>query len=202
MPDGSDIRYQDLSKYVNPKGFRGRSAAFVQFWWLVDALLVRPSPQVFFGWRRAILRLFGAKIGPGVLIRPSVRIVYPWKLSIGANSWIGDDVSLYSLGEIEIGHDAVVSQGTYVCAASHDHLRPDFPIFARPIVIEPEAWVAAQCFIAPGVRIGRGAVVQARSVVMNDVPEAAIVGGHPAVIIGSRVPAAKVQARAQVRSSR
>ena len=187
MPDGNDPRLQDLSKYVNPRGFRGRSAFFVQLWWLVEALLVRPSPQLLFGWRRVILRLFGARIGPGVLIRPSVRIVYPWKVSIGANSWIGDDVNLYSLGEIDIGHDTVVSQGTYVCTGSHDHMRSDFAIFARPIVIEPEAWVAAQCFIGPGVRIGRGAVLQARSVVMNDVSEAAIVGGHPAIVIGSRL---------------
>jgi putative colanic acid biosynthesis acetyltransferase WcaF len=195
MSDGNDLRFQDLSKYQNPTGFRGRSAIFVQLWWLVDALLVRSSPQAFFGWRRAVLRLFGAKIGPGVLIRPSARIIYPWKVSIGANSWIGDDVNLYSLGEIEIGENVVVSQGTYVCTGSHDHLRRDFAIFAHPIVIEREAWVAAQCFIAPGVRIGRGAVVQARSVVMRDVPQAAIVSGHPAVITGSRLPKQPVQAQ-------
>jgi putative colanic acid biosynthesis acetyltransferase WcaF len=183
-----DLRFQDLSKFRNPEGFRGRSAIFVQLWWLVEAIFVHASPQAFFGWRRAILRLFGAKIGRGVLIRPSVRILYPWKVSIGTNSWIGDDVNLYSIGEIEIGDNVVVSQGTYVCTGSHDHMRSDFAIFARPIVIEPQAWVAAQCFIAPGVRIGRGAVVQARSVVMCDVPEAAIVGGHPAVVIGSREP--------------
>ncbi|WP_271504825.1 WcaF family extracellular polysaccharide biosynthesis acetyltransferase [Bradyrhizobium sp. CCBAU 11357] len=188
MSDGEGVPVQDLSRYANPEGLRGRSALFVQVWWIVEALLVRPTPQIFFAWRRLVLRLFGAKIGPGVLIRPSVRIVYPWKVSIGANSWIGDDVHLYSLGEIEIGHDVVVSQGTYVCTGSHDHRAPDFPIFVRPIVIEPEAWVAAQCFIAPGVRIGRGAVVQARAVVMRDVSAGTIVGGHPAAVIGSRLP--------------
>lgn len=186
MPD-KEMRLQDLSRFRNPDGFRGRSAIFVQLWWIVEALLVRPTPQIFFGWRRFVLRLFGARIGPGVLIRPSVRVVYPWKVSIGANSWIGDDVNLYSLGEIEIGHDVVVSQGTYLCTGSHDHLRPDFAIFARPIVVEPEAWIAAQCFVAPGVRVGRGAVVQARAVVMRDVAPGTIVGGHPAVVIGSRL---------------
>lgn len=191
MPDNK-IHVQDLSRFANPEGFRGRSALFVQLWWIIQALLVRPTPQIFFGWRRFILRLFGARIGKGVLVRPSVRIVYPWKVSIGANSWIGDDVNLYSLGEIKIGHDVVVSQGTYVCTGSHDHLKADFSIFARPIVIEPEVWVAAQCFIAPGVRIGRGAVVQARAVVMRDVPPMTIVGGHPAVAIGSRVPHSKI----------
>ncbi|SFI08653.1 WcaF family extracellular polysaccharide biosynthesis acetyltransferase [Bradyrhizobium sp. Gha] len=189
MPDKA--RVQDLSSFTNPPGFRGRSAFFVQLWWIAEALLVRPTPQIFFAWRRFILRLFGAKVGPGVLIRPSVRIVYPWKVSIGANSWIGDDVNLYSLGEIEIGHDVVVSQGTYVCTGSHDHNKANFDIFARPIVIEPEAWIAAECFLAPGVRIGRGAVVQARAVVMRDVAPLTIVGGHPASVIGSRGPASE-----------
>ena len=101
MPDQNNARFQDLSKFTNPVGFRGKSAIFVQLWWICQALLIHPSPQILFGWRRVILRIFGAKIGPGVLIRPSVRIVYPWKVTIGANSWIGDDVDLYSLGEIE-----------------------------------------------------------------------------------------------------
>lgn len=187
MSERTDARFQDLSEYRNPAGFRGRPAWFVQLWWAVEALLVRPSPQILFGWRRAILRLFGAKIGPNVLIRPSVRIVYPWKVSIGADSWIGDDVNLYSLGEIEIGNDVVISQGTYLCTGSHDHRQPDFPIFARRIVVEPEAWIAAQCFVAPGITIGRGAVVQSRAVVMGDVPSGVIVGGHPATVIGNRV---------------
>jgi putative colanic acid biosynthesis acetyltransferase WcaF len=160
---------------------------FVQFWWLCQSLLVHSSPQFMYGWRRAVLRAFGAKIGSGVLIRPSVTITYPWKVEIGDNAWVGDNVELYSLGHIRIGPDAVVSQGTYVCAGTHDHRNPTFAIEARPITIEHEAWVAAQAFICPGVTIGFGAVVAARSVVTRDVAPLEVVAGNPARGIAARL---------------
>ncbi len=179
---------QDLAAFRLPPGFRGRSGWYVQFWWIVQALLVHPSPQFAYGWRRFMLRCFGAKIGADVLLRPSVRVTYPWKVSIGDRAWIGDQVELYSLGEIEIGADAVISQGSYLCTGSHDHRKADFPIFAETIIVEPEAWVAARCFIGPGVTIGRGAVVGACSVVLSEVAAGAVVAGHPARLIGQRNP--------------
>ncbi len=178
---------QDLAASRLPPGFRGRSAIFVQLWWIVQAALVHPSPQFLYGWRRMILRLFGARIGKDVRIRPSVRITYPWKVEIGDHSWIGDHVELYSLGPIRIGSNAVVSQGSYLCAGTHDHRDPLFTISGHPITVQDEAWVAAQSFIAPGVIIGRGAVVAARSVVLEDVPDGMIVAGHPARVKGSRL---------------
>lgn len=185
MPEASP-RYQDLATFRLPEGFRGRSAVVVQIWWLVQALLFHPSPQALYGWRRFLLRLFGARIGRNVIIRPSVRVTYPWKLEIGDNAWVGDRVELYTLGEIRIGADAVVSQGSYLCTGTHDPHDPSFPISGHAIVIEPEAWVAAEVFVMPGRRIGRGAVVSARSVVLEDVAEAVIVAGHPARPIGTR----------------
>ena len=92
---------QDLSKFKLPQNFRGRNAFTVQLWWLVQGTFFRMSPQFMYGFRRFLLRLFGAKIGKKVIIRPSVKITYPWKLSIGDSSWIGDDVDLYTLGNIE-----------------------------------------------------------------------------------------------------
>jgi putative colanic acid biosynthesis acetyltransferase WcaF len=160
---------------------------FVQFWWLCQSLLVNSTPQFMYGWRRVVLRAFGAKVGSGVLIRPSVTVTYPWKVEIGDNAWIGDDVELYSLGQIRIGRDAVVSQGTYVCAGTHDHRDPTFPIEARPITIDDEAWVAAQSFLCPGVTIGFGAVVAARSVVTRDVAPLEVVAGNPARAISARL---------------
>ena len=91
-------RFQDLSRFRLPADFRGRSAVWVQLWWLVQATLFRLSPQFLFGWRRWLLRLFGARVGAGVLIRPTATITYPWKVAIGDHSWVGDDVVLYSLG--------------------------------------------------------------------------------------------------------
>ncbi len=181
--------YIDLSRYRNPEGFRGRPAWFVQLWWLVQDWLVRPSPQFMYGWRRFWWQRFGALLGENVMIRPSARVTYPWKVRIGDRSWIGDNTELYSLGEIEIGRDAVISQMSYLCAATHDHTRPDFPLIAGPIRIGDQAWLAAGCFIAPGVSIGRGAIVGARSVVLRDVPEATIWAGNPARKLRDRADA-------------
>jgi putative colanic acid biosynthesis acetyltransferase WcaF len=179
-------RYQDLSRFRLPAGFRGRSAAFVQLWWIVQATLFRLSPQGLYGWRRCLLRLFGARIGCGVLVRPTVRITFPWKVSVGNNSWIGDDVVLYSLGPITIGANAVVSQKSYLCAGSHDPHSVSFDISAVPIRIGDECWIATDVFVAPGVTIGDGAVIGARSSVFHDIPAGMVCHGNPAVPVRPR----------------
>ncbi len=178
---------QDLSAFKLPKGFRGRPAWQVQLWWLVQALLFHPSPQIFYGWRRFLLRLFGASIGKGVIVRPSVTVTYPWKLKIGDWSWIGDHVTLYTLGEIVIGENAVVSQHSYLCTGSHDHTRIAFDIWAEPICVEPQAWLATHVFVGPGVTVGRGAVVGACSVTFKDVPAGMICAGNPLRIVRPRI---------------
>ena len=171
---------QNLRAFRLPPGFRGRPAWLVQLWWLVQATLFRPSPQVLYGWRRWLLRLFGAEIGHGVRIRPSVEITYPWKVSIGNWSWIGDHVTLYSLGEIHIGSDVAISQKSYICTGSHDYRSPAFEISQQPVVVEAEVWLAAEVFVAPGVHVGRGAVALARSTVLHDLPPMMICSGNPA----------------------
>jgi putative colanic acid biosynthesis acetyltransferase WcaF len=100
-------------------------------------------------------------------------------VAIGNHAWIGDDVVLYSLGEIEIGDNAVVSQRSYLCAASHDYTHPDFPIYAKKICIRAQAWLAADVFVAPGVTIGEGAVIGARSSVFEDMPNRMVCYGYP-----------------------
>jgi putative colanic acid biosynthesis acetyltransferase WcaF len=171
---------QDLSRFVLPPGFRGRSAIIVQLWWLVQGTLFRLSPQFLYGWRRWLLRVFGAKVGDAVLVRPSVTVTYPWKVTIGNQVWIGDDAVLYSLGEIVIGDNAVVSQRSYLCGGDHDYTDPSFPIRSAKIVIGGEAWIAADVFVAPGVTIGNGCVVGARSTVLNDLPPMSVCAGYPA----------------------
>jgi putative colanic acid biosynthesis acetyltransferase WcaF len=171
---------QDLRQFRLPENFRGRPAWVVQLWWFVQTTLFNLSPQVLYGWRRWLLRLFGATIGHGVLVRSSVEIIYPWKVSIGDWSWIGDNASLYSLGEIEIGDNVVISQNSYLCTGSHDLKKPSFDIYAEKIVVEAESWIAADVFVAPGVRIGHGAVVGARSTVLDDLPSMMVCYGNPA----------------------
>ena len=177
---------QKLTKFKLPTGFRGRSAFIVQLWWFTDFFFFKPSPQIMYGWRRFLLRLFGAKIGKSVIIRPSVTITYPWKISIGDYSWIGDNVELYSLGEIEIGKNVVISQKSYLCAASHNYTKEDFPIWSKKITIEDECWLATDVYVAPGVTIGNGTVVGARSSVFKNLPAARICFGNPATVIRKR----------------
>ena len=179
-------QFQDLSRYRVPAGFRGRPAWFVQLWWIFDALFVRCTPQALYSWRRFTWRLFGAKVGHKVLIRPGVRITFPWKVKIGDHCWIGDNVTLYSVAEITIGEHSVVSQEAYLCTGTHDHCDISFPLIASPITIEPECWIAARAFVGPGVRIGRGAVVGACSVLLSDVPPAMVAAGTPARTVGIR----------------
>jgi len=170
---------QDLSLFGLPLNFRGRGALTVQLWWLVQATLFRCSPQFAYGFRAWLLRLFGARVGIKTVIRPSVRITYPWKVSIGDFAWIGDNAELYSLGEIEIGAHAVVSQRSYLCAGDHDYTDPTFPIRSHRVVVGAQVWVAADVFVAPGVSIGEGAVIGARSSVFSDMPAGMVCMGYP-----------------------
>jgi putative colanic acid biosynthesis acetyltransferase WcaF len=178
---------QNLSLFKLPANFRGKSAIFVQIWWVVQSSLFRLSPQFAYGFRRSLLRAFGARIGRGVIIRPTVVVTYPWKVSIGDYAWIGDDVVLYSLGEIEIGTSAVVSQRSYLCAADHDYSQVSFPIRQRKVTISSEAWLAADVFIAPGVTVGNGAVIGARSSVFSDMPARMVCFGNPCRSVKPRV---------------
>ena len=178
---------QELNSFRLPEDFRGRSIFWVQLWWLVQATVFSKSPQFMYAWRRFLLRLFGARIGAGVIIRPSVRVTYPWKLSIGDFSWVGDNVDLYTLGEIDIHDNVVVSQRSYLCTGSHDYRSSKFDIYSKPIIIERYSWIASDVFIHPGVRVMEGAVVAARSTVVYDVPRGMVVAGFPAKVIKSRL---------------
>lgn len=178
--------YQNLNLFKVPPGFRGRPAWVVQLWWIVDSLFFKTSPQVLYGWRRFLLRSFGAHVGKGVLVRSSVKVTYPWKVSIGDHSWVGDDAVLYSLGVIKIGSHAVVSQKCYLCAGNHDYQTGDFQIFSSPVEIEDEVWLATDVFIAPGVKIGRGAVVGARSSVFKNLEGGWVYAGNPLKVIKKR----------------
>lgn len=176
----------DLSKFVLPEGFRGRSPLVVQLWWLVQSTLFRWSPQLAYGFRVWLLRAFGASVGKHVLIRPSAKFTYPWKVTLGDWVWIGDDVVLYSLDEIVIESHAVISQKSYLCAGDHDYTSMDFRIRGAPIRVGAGAWIAADVFLAPGVRVGDGAVIGARSSVFSDMPRFTLCHGYPCKPVRAR----------------
>ncbi|MEX5411155.1 colanic acid biosynthesis acetyltransferase WcaF [Atlantibacter hermannii] len=178
---------QELREFSVPKNFRGGHPVKVQLWWAVQKTLFSWSPQIAYRWRAFLLRLFGARIGKGVVIRPSVKITYPWKLTLGDYAWVGDDAVLYTLGDITIGANAVISQKSYLCTGSHDYLSTHFDIYAKPIVIGDKCWLATDVFVAPGVSIGEGTVIGARSSVFKSLPGNVICRGNPAEIIRERV---------------
>ena len=107
-------------------------------------------------------------------------MTFPWKVEIGDYTWIGDDVVLYSLEEIKIGKNVIISQRSYICTGIHDYTSESFDIYAKPIIIEDEVWIATDVFVAPGVKIGKGAVIGARSSVFHDLECAYIYVGSPA----------------------
>lgn len=178
-PDLNASPLVDLRQY-NQSGFdRGRSGWVVLVWWLVQSIVFPLSLHQMDGFRCLVLRLFGAKIGKGVKIRPTARFTYPWKVSIADYSWIGDNVVFYSLDEIAIGSHCVISQKSYLCTGSHDLKDVAFRLMTAPIKIGNGAWVATDCFIGPGVKIGANAVIGARSSVFSDIESQQVAWGSP-----------------------
>ncbi|WP_040279621.1 WcaF family extracellular polysaccharide biosynthesis acetyltransferase [Psychroserpens damuponensis] len=178
--------YQNLKTFSVPGDFRGKSKVVVQLWWIVEKTLFAWSPQFFYGWRRFLLRSFGAKIGKDVLIRPSAKFTYPWKITIGDYTWIGEDCILYSLGNISIGKHVAVAHGVYFNTGLHDYTKESFDIGHQEVIIEDEAWITNDVYIAPGVTVGKGCVIGARSNVFKDMPEGFICYGNPASAVKKR----------------
>ncbi len=172
------VVYQNRLSVLNKLG-RGA-------WKLVWVLLFRPSPRFFHGWRAWLLRCFGARVCSGCHIDQSVRVWAPWNLEIGQGCQLDRGVDCYSVDRIVIGKRTIISQGVYLCTASHDTSVPGFPLTHAPIQIGDNAWIAARAFLKPGVTIGRGGVVGACAVVTRDVEPWTVVSGNPARLIKHR----------------
>jgi putative colanic acid biosynthesis acetyltransferase WcaF len=156
-------------------------------WSIVQATLYRWSPVPFHGWRRGLLRLFGAQIDAGAHPYPDAAIWAPWHLQMGAGSCLGPRVQCYNVAMVSLGDAVVVSQGVHLCSASHDYEVEDFALVAAPIQIGARAWIAADAFVGPGVVIGDGAILAARAVAMQDVAAGTIAAGVPARALRLRV---------------
>lgn len=149
-------------------------------WSLTWVLLFRPSPKPLHAWRRALLRLFGARLGRGVVIHASARVWAPWNLEMGEFSSLAPFVDCYCIDRIRLGRCVSVSQYSFLCTGSHDIESPDMRLITAPITLGDHVWIAADAFVAPGVTVGAGAVVGARSSVFADVPPWTVVAGSPA----------------------
>jgi putative colanic acid biosynthesis acetyltransferase WcaF len=174
--DVSKIPVIDLSKAPGERQAWGRSALVVYLWAVFELLFVTNPWQISSGVRVRVLRLFGARIGKGVIFRPRTRVKFPWKLHVGDRSWIGEGVWFHNQDHVYIGHDAVVSQETFFTTGSHAHRR-DMALITRPIHIEPGAWVTSRCVVLGGAHIGRSALVTPTTVVSGPVPANTIWNG-------------------------
>jgi putative colanic acid biosynthesis acetyltransferase WcaF len=157
-------------------------------WMLIGRPLLRLSWHNWYGYRRGILRLFGARIGKECVIRPTVHIYIPWNLSMGDISALGDYAIVYNLGMVTIGNRVTVSQYAHLCAGSHDYTRREMPLLRPTITVGDDVWIAADAYIGPSVTVGDGAIVGARSSVFRDVPPWTIVAGNPAKVMKQRPP--------------
>lgn len=155
-------------------------------WTVAWLFLAAWTPRHFRSWRVFLLRLFGARIDRGADVRASARVWYPPHLVMEKGALIAARVNCYCMAPVTLREGALVSQGAYLCAGTHDVHAPSFQLEARPIDIGPWAWIAADAFVGPGVTIGKGGVVGARAVVMRDVPPLAIAVGNPASVLPGR----------------
>ena len=151
--------------------------------WLVFA---RFTPPPLHGWRRLILRLFGAKIAPGARVHASVTIWLPANLDLGVEALIGPGARIYNQGRITIGARTVVSQRAHICASSHDISDPQFQLICRPVVIGDQCWVAAEAFVGPGVTMADRSVLGARAALFSDAEADSVYSGNPAIRIKDR----------------
>lgn len=178
---------QDKKRLSGGPSFSFKNRLKRVIWQVVFIGLFRFSPRPFYQWRCFLLRLFGAKIGQHCHIYPKVSIWAPWNLEMADHSCLADDVICYSQDKIYLGERAIVSQGAFLCAGSHDYNDPEFQLITAPISIEKDAWVCAQAFVGPGVTIEEGAVLGARGVSFKNLPAWTIFAGNPAVYVKDRI---------------
>lgn len=175
----------DLRRYRNWHGFKNQLVRLV--WTLTWTLLARWTPRfVLNRYRAGILRLFGARLGTKCRLTASMEVWIPSRLFVGSHVWIDRNVNLYDVDRITIGDNAIISDGAYICTATHDVTSRTFALVTAPVTIKSSAWIAAKAIVLPGVTIGEGAVVGASAVVTKDVAPWTIVAGNPARVIGKR----------------
>lgn len=177
----------DLSSFNNSWYNPGRGFLIRTLWHFVNTIFLQcplnPSSKL----KITVLRLFGAKIGEGVVLKPAINVKYPWDIQIGNYSWIGEGAWLDSLAPITIGSHVCISQGVYFCTGNHDWSDPAFGLVVKPIVIEDGAWVGARATVLPGVTVRSHSIIAAGTVIAKDTEPYMIYSGNPAVAVKERI---------------
>lgn len=159
-------------------------------WQLAWLIACRFTPNPMHRWRCGVLRIFGAKLGQNNFIYPSAKIWAPWLLETGDVATIAQDATVYNVGGVFIGHHAIVSEGAYLCGATHDFRDPEFPLVYLPVKLEPYAWICARAIVLPGVCCGAGSVLGAGAVASRDLKAWTVYAGNPAKEVANRPPVA------------
>jgi putative colanic acid biosynthesis acetyltransferase WcaF len=177
----------DLSKPDNSEYRKGRSTLVWALWHFIGATILKSQFLPFSSLKVLALRTFGAKVGAGVYIKPGVKVKFPWFLTIGNHTWIGEDVWIDNLADVKIGSHVCISQGAYLCTGNHDWSTPNMKLFRKPIWLQDGCWVGARATICPGIDIGSGAILTMGSVATKAIPTLQIWGGNPARYLRKRV---------------
>lgn len=175
----------DLSKFNNSDFSRGRSFLCEVLWVLFGSVLFS-SFLPGSSWRKVFLVLFGAEIGHAVVIKPRVRVKFPWRLVVKDHVWIGEGVWIDNLATVTLHSHSCVSQGVYICTGSHDWAAEDFPLITKPVVVESCAWVGAFSRIAPGVVVSYGSICSIGSVLTKSTGQWEVWSGNPASVVRLR----------------
>lgn len=175
----------NLSKYENHLGKKHQVIRLV--WSLTWCLCASWLPRsIGSGWKRLLLKFFGAKMGQNSNVYSSAKIYYPENLVMGNNTCLASDVDCYNVAPIILEDNVTVSQGAFLCTASHDITDPTHHLVAEPIILKDQCWVGARAYIGMGVTVGQGAVVGATASVYKDIEPWTVVGGNPAKFIKKR----------------
>ena len=177
----------NLASFSSAQFDRGAGKAVELVWLGVSWVLFRWCPFSLSALKCIVLRAFGARIGQGVVIKPQVKITFPWKLEVGNNVWLGEECWLLNLERIVIGGNVCISQRAFLCTGSHNYKSPTFDLIVQPIRVEEGAWLGADCWVAPGVTVGSHAVLTAGSVATKDLTPWGIYQGNPATLVKQRV---------------
>jgi putative colanic acid biosynthesis acetyltransferase WcaF len=176
-----------MSRTLTTSNITGLNRLGRILWIIVWCVFFRFSPVIFHGWRRFLVRCFGGSIGKGANLYPSAKVWAPWNLIMEENSCLSHGVICYNVASVHLGKNVTVSQYSHLCTATHDYTDQSMALMFAPIRIEDHAWVTADVFVGPGVTIGEGAVINARSSVFSDIEPWTVAKGYPAKSYKKRI---------------
>lgn len=177
----------DLSNYSIGNFSPGRGIVTQVCWYITNIFFFRNSLSVFSGFKIFLLRLYGAKLGRGVVIKPNVNIKYPWKLEVGNHTWIGEGVWIDNLVNVKIGNHVCISQGAMLLTGNHNYKKESFNLMTDSIILEDGVWIGSQAVVCPGVRCKSHSILSVGSVATSDLNEYCIYQGNPASLKRKRI---------------